>query len=159
MKRAVTLALAGTVALVGVVAGSYGSAGAQRLPTPVVEVYKTPTCGCCALWVDHLKANGFEVRTTDLPDVVPLKVKHGVPDNMYSCHTGVVDGYAIEGHVPAAEIHRLLQERPPVGGLAVPGMPIGSPGMEVGNQVQPYDVLAFEKQGGGSRVFASYPRR
>jgi hypothetical protein len=158
MTRAVTLAVAGAVALTAVLATSYGVARAQRMPTPVIEVYKTPTCGCCALWVDHLKENGFEVRTTDLPDVVPLKVKHGVPDNMYSCHTGVVDGYAIEGHVPAAEIARLLKERPGVGGLAVPGMPIGSPGMEVGNQVQPYDVIAFER-GGGGRVFASYPKR
>lgn len=158
MTRAVTLTLVGAVALTTVAMTSYGVVRAQRTPTPVIEVYKTPTCGCCSLWVDHLRANGFEVRTTDLPDVVPVKVKHGVPDGMYSCHTGVVDGYAIEGHVPAAEIQRLLKERPSVAGLAVPGMPIGSPGMEVGTQVQPYDVMAFDKQG-GCRVFASYPRR
>lgn len=123
---------------------------------PVVTVYKSPTCGCCSKWVDHLRANGFEVKTTDMPDVQPMKQRFGVPADLASCHTAVVGGYVIEGHVPAEDVKRLLAERPDVTGLAVPGMPIGSPGMEVeGRAPQPYDVIAFTKQGKRT-VFASH---
>ena len=131
---------------------------AQRAQTPTIEVYKTPTCGCCGLWVEHLERNGFATKVTDLQDLAPLKTQHQVPGRLQSCHTAVVDGYVIEGHVPAADIHRLLKERPAVAGLAVPGMPIGSPGMEVGTTVQPYDVLTFTREGQAG-VFASYGRR
>lgn len=129
----------------------------QGSAAAAIQVYKSPTCGCCAKWVEHLQAAGFTVRTVDVPDeeLAELKARHKVPSRARSCHTALVDGYVIEGHVPAADVQRLLKERPKVLGLAVPGMPIGSPGMEVpGVKAQPYDVLAFdEKQ---TRVFASH---
>ena len=112
-----------------------------------VTVYKSPTCGCCTKWVDHMQANGFRVKAIDTEDVVKHKLANGVPYELGSCHTAMVGGYVIEGHVPASDIKRLLKERPPVRGLAVPGMPIGSPGMEQGAHKQRYDVLTFDKQG------------
>ena len=122
-----------------------------------IQVYKTPTCGCCTKWIDHLEAAGFEVEATDLPDLTSLKNENGVPAELGSCHTALVDGYVIEGHVPAGDIARLLEERPKVAGLAVPEMPLGSPGMEHPDPArhQPYDVLAFGPE--GARVFASHP--
>lgn len=103
-----------------------------------------------------MQANGFTVKTTDLPDLDDVKERHGVPTDVWSCHTAVVDGYAIEGHVPAADVRRLLKERPRVLGIAVPSMPLGSPGMEVpGRPAQPYRVLTFDKQG-KTTVFATY---
>ncbi len=121
-----------------------------------IEVYKTPTCGCCGKWVEHLRQQGFAPKVTDLEDVETIKVKHGVPDGSRSCHTAIVQGYVVEGHVPAKEVHRLLKERPTVVGIAVPGMPAGSPGMEVPNgRVDSFDVISFDKQG-KTRVFASY---
>jgi hypothetical protein len=128
----------------------------QQQRRPTVEVYKTAACGCCSLWAEHLEANGFTVRTTNLEDLSDLKTKHKIPPRAQSCHTAVVNGYVVEGHVPAADVHRLLKERPPIAGLAVPGMPIGSPGMEVpGRAAQPFDVLAFDKTG-QTRVFTSH---
>ena len=119
-----------------------------------VTIYKSPTCGCCVKWARHLEANGFEVETIDVPDVGPIKAKHGVPDELGSCHTALVDGYVVEGHVPVADIHRLLKERPPVDGIAVPGMPIGSPGMEGANP-ESYDVVTFD-EGMSVGVFATH---
>jgi len=121
-----------------------------------VTVYKSPTCGCCKLWVDHMRQSGFEVATHDIANVTPVKMEHGVPPQLASCHTALVGGYVIEGHVPAEDIARLLRERPPVAGLAVPGMPMGSPGMEYGTP-QPYDVVAFGKDGSLTR-FSSHNR-
>jgi len=117
--------------------------------TTAVAIYKTPTCGCCSLWVKHLAQNGFTTKVTDMESLEDVKTTNNVPRQARSCHTAVVDGYVIEGHVPAAEIQRLLKERPKgVIGLAVPGMPIGSPGMEVqGMTPQAYNVLAFDKSG------------
>lgn len=140
---------------IAVVLAAGRPASAQRPTT--VDVYKTPTCGCCALWVKHLQANGFTTRVTDLPDLSDLKKKHGVPARAASCHTALVNGFVVEGHVPAADVKRLLKERPPIAGIAVPGMPLGSPGMEYGNTVQPYDVIAFDK-GGQMKIFSSYGR-
>jgi hypothetical protein len=135
-----------------------GAAWAQRDQKPTIDVFKTSTCGCCKIWVEHLRSNGFTVKTTDVEDMSGIKASRGVPAKLQSCHTGVVDGYVLEGHVPAADIHRILKERPKVAGLAVPGMPIGSPGMEVkGVTPQPFDVMAFEK-GGKSTVYASHNR-
>ena len=122
---------------------------------PTIQVFKTPTCGCCGNWVKHLRANGFEVTVKDVPDTGEYRRKYGVPEKLLSCHTGVVEGYALEGHVPAAEIHRLLQERPRAKGLAVPGMPMGSPGME-GSVSQAYSVILFDSEGRTS-VYRSYP--
>ena len=100
------------------------------------------------IWVEHLRSSGFTVRTTDVEDLSGIKTKHGVPASVQSCHTGVVDGYVVEGHVPAADIHRMLKERPKVAGIGAYGMPLGSPGMEVkGVAPQAYNVMAFDKTG------------
>ena len=124
---------------------------------PVIDVYKSPTCTCCSKWVEHLRERGFTVRTTDTQDVASIKASHRVPPELQSCHTALVDDYVIEGHVPAADVQRLLAERPGITGLAVGGMPIGSPGMEMpGRQTQPYNVVAFDKSG-ETRVFATHP--
>ena len=122
---------------------------------PEVDVYKTRTCGCCAKWVDHLKANGFAPRVMDVPSTAEYRKQYGVPEKLQSCHTAVVGGYAIEGHVPAADIHRLLKQKPKAKGLAVPGMPAGSPGMETGRR-DAYSVLLFNTDGSTS-VFQKYP--
>ena len=137
---------------------SLGIAAAQQKPAagPLVEVFKTPTCGCCAKWVEHMRANGFTVRTTDLNDLAEIKKSRGVPDNTQSCHTAVVNGYVVEGHVPAEDVHRMLKEKPAIAGLAVPGMPVGSPGMEYpGTRAQPYAVYSFDKKG-ATQVFAKH---
>lgn len=124
---------------------------------PTVQVYKTATCGCCTKWIEHLEAAGFEVEAKDLPDLTSLKSENGVPAELVSCHTALVDGYVLEGHVPAADIERLLSERPTIRGLAVPEMPLGSPGMEQPDpsRHEPYDVMSFGPD--GVRVYASHP--
>jgi hypothetical protein len=113
---------------------------------PIVEVYKSAYCGCCSEWVDHLKANGFRVKVQDVANPSDYREKFGMPQELGSCHTGMVQGYVIEGHVPAAEIKRLLAERPKAKGLAVPAMPMGSPGME-GPRRDPYDVMLVQTNG------------
>lgn len=119
-------------------------------------MFKDPNCGCCDHWAGHVREGmETEVAVTQSADMAAVKDEHGVPAQLRSCHTMIVDGYVIEGHVPAADIARLLEERPEgVRGLAVPGMPIGSPGMEMGNRAQPYQVIAFGDA--GMAVFASY---
>ncbi|MGQ0714499.1 MAG: DUF411 domain-containing protein [Gemmatimonadaceae bacterium] len=126
-------------------------------PAPVtITVYKTAQCGCCRSWVDHLRKHGFEVTAHDVEDVAAIKTKLGVPAELNSCHTAVTGAYVVEGHVPAADIQRLLAQKPKVAGLAVPGMPMGSPGMEMpGMKADKYDVIAFSKDGKRS-VFASH---
>lgn len=119
-----------------------------------IPVYKSPTCGCCNKWIDHLEENGFRVTKKDLRDVTVFKADYGVTPRLASCHTAVVDGYVVEGHVPATDIRRLLAERPAVKGLTVPGMPMGSPGME-GPRKDPYDVLTFDGQG-STTVFSRH---
>ncbi|WP_427914967.1 DUF411 domain-containing protein [Ramlibacter sp. MMS24-I3-19] len=126
---------------------------AQGLPP--VDVFKTAACGCCEGWIEHLKAAGFPVRVTVVDDTAPVRKRHGIPDRLGSCHTGVVGAYALEGHVPAADIKRLLSTRPAAAGLAVPGMPVGSPGMEAGARKDPFEVLLVDRSGRSS-VFASY---
>lgn len=120
--------------------------GAGPAKVPEITVYKSPTCGCCKQWIKHLQANGFAVKSKDVPNVNPYKAENGVPMQLSSCHTAKVGGYVIEGHVPAADIKRLLKERPKITGLTVPGMPEGSPGME-GPHPQHYDVLTFDADG------------
>ena len=115
-------------------------------PKPEVQVYKSPTCGCCEKWVEHLRAEGFTVRTSDVADVTPIKLENGIAPELSACHTAFVGGYVVEGHVPASDIRRLLAERPAVAGLAVPGMPVGSPGME-GPRPVPYEVFSFGARG------------
>ncbi len=125
---------------------------------PKALVYKTPSCGCCNLWVDHLREAGFEVDARNLNDLIPVKIDAGVPPRMSSCHTALIDGYVVEGHIPAEHVKRLLEERPDVVGIAVPGMPIGSPGME-GIGARPYRVLSWDREG-NVEVYAEVdPRR
>ncbi len=124
-------------------------AGAEQV-LPPVTVYKSPTCGCCGEWVKHMQAGGFRVETHEVADVTPFRRKYGVPDALSSCHTAIVGGYAIEGHVPAADIKRLLREKTKAKGLAVPGMVAGSPGMEQG-MPKPYATIVFDER--GSKVF------
>ena len=131
-----------------------GVAGAEPL---TVTVKKTASCGCCKAWVDHLKGSGYRVKTENviMSQLMSFKLKHGIGPKHASCHTARIGGYTIEGHVPAREIARLLKERPDAIGLSVPGMPIGSPGMEVGDQRDAYDVLLIKKDG-TTEVFAHY---
>ena len=121
---------------------------------PTITVYKDPSCGCCKNWIEHLIKHGYRVDAKDTPNMAEIKRTLGVPNAMTSCHTAMVNGYLIEGHVPAADIDQLLSKKPRVAGLAVPGMPMGSPGME-GPRSQPYKVLAFDKSG-KTTVFASH---
>lgn len=118
--------------------------------TPTIKVYKSPTCGCCALWVDHMREAGFELDVEDTDDMIEVKVDAGLPLQLQSCHTALVDGYVFEGHIPAEVIARFLAEKPSASGLAVPGMPVGSPGMEFGDRVDPYDVIQFDAAGNAS---------
>ncbi len=121
---------------------------------PEITVYKSPTCGCCQAWADYLQDEGFRVTVHDRHDLSDLKTRHGIEPHLQSCHTAEIDGYVIEGHVPADDILRLLAERPAVTGLTAPGMPMDSPGM---NSIEPrgYDVLSFDDQGKVS-VYSRY---
>ncbi len=140
--------LAGTILVFGGV-----MIGQQTSEAADVVVYKSPTCGCCNGWVSHMQENGYSVEVHNRSDMSPVKAELGVPRHLQSCHTAKVGGYVVEGHVPADVIARLLKEKPQVKGIAVPGMPMGSPGME-GPRKDAYDVLTFEPNGKTS-VFAS----
>jgi hypothetical protein len=119
---------------------------ASSAASPVIKVYKTPQCGCCKAWVGHLEEAGFKVEVVDMPDLSAVKTKYGVKPELQACHTAIVGNYTIEGHVPADLIVKMLNEKPAIAGLAVPGMPSGSPGME-GGMKESYDVLSFDKTG------------
>ena len=123
-----------------------------EVAAPLVQVYKSATCGCCSKWVDHLRAAGFAVEATNVPDVNLYKLEYAVPSRLASCHTALVEGYVVEGHVPADDVIRLLRQRPEILGIAVPGMPLGSPGMESSNPER-YETIAFDAAGNQS-VFA-----
>lgn len=125
----------------------------QAVEAADVQVYKSPTCGCCKHWVGHLREHGYTVEVHNQRNMEPVKIEMGVPRHLQSCHTAKVGGYVVEGHVPADVIARLLKEKPPVNGIAVAGMPMGSPGME-GPRKDPYDVLTF-KEKGQTTVYAS----
>ncbi len=159
MKR-----IAQVLLTVGVFALSGGASAAEPTSTassasalPKVEVHKSPSCGCCGAWVKHLERYGFEVATHNVDNLGPIKERVGVPHGKGSCHTAEVGGYFVEGHVPAEEIKRLLAEKPKAKGLTVPAMPIGSPGMESGDRVDPYEVLLVHEDGTTS-VYAKYPK-
>jgi len=152
-----------TIAIaVMVIAGlAYGVAAQQKAPAaaalPKVTVYKTSSCGCCRMWVDHMKASGFDVQAMDVSsaDVRAVSKAAGLRDEETSCHTAKIGNYTVEGHVPADDIKRMLKEKPAIAGIAAPGMPMGSPGMDQGGAREPYDVVAFTKDG-RSTVFAKH---
>ena len=134
------------------VAPAFAQAPANASPVdnslPLVTVHKSPYCGCCKLWIEHMRAEGFEVKVVETEDLGPVKARVGIPPAKGSCHTAEVDGYFVEGHVPAQDVKRLLTERPQARGLTVPGMPIGSPGMEAPDgRVQPYTVELITPDG------------
>jgi hypothetical protein len=122
---------------------------------PELVVYKNASCGCCKMWVEHMRKHGFAAKVNDVDNMSPIKERVGIPHGMGSCHTAEVGGYFIEGHVPAEQVARLLKEKPQAKGLTVPGMPIGSPGMEQGDTVQPYEVHLVHPDGTTS-VYAKY---
>lgn len=126
----------------------------QAVAAEIVEVYKNPNCGCCGKWVEHMQKAGFNVRVHEVSDVAPMRAKFGMPEHYASCHTARVGGYVVEGHVPASDVKRLLKEKPKAIGLAVPGMPAGSPGME-GPPPTTYNTLLVQP-GGGSKVYAKH---
>lgn len=125
-------------------------------PAEKVTVYKTATCGCCGKWVEHLRSSGFTVDVKEVASTAETRKQLGVPDKLASCHTAKVGNYAVEGHVPAADIERMLKTKPKGAGIAVPGMPLGSPGMEQGPRKQAYSVWLFQSDGTVSQ-FGSYP--
>ena len=135
---------------------NFGLNAEEKAAEPIeIEVYRSPTCGCCSKWLAHLKENQFIVKDNVTEDVQAIKDKYGVPKNMASCHTALVDGYVVEGHVPAADIKKLLKIKPAVIGISVPGMPSGTPGMEMGGRKDPYKVVSFDKEN-KYQVFSSY---
>jgi hypothetical protein len=145
-RRTVLLALASVAAV--------STARTASAAGPTVVVSKDPNCGCCVGWAEHLRASGFTVDVRDVTDLAPVKARLGVPDDLAACHTAEVGGYVIEGHVPASAIRRLLSEKPQAKGLAVPGMPTGSPGMEVpGSPPEEYAVILF---GDTRRTYARF---
>lgn len=139
----------------GEMASAAAVASLEELPT--ILVYKTDGCGCCNGWVEHLQAAGFEVDARNVTDLMSVKLDAGVPTDLSSCHTALVGGYVVEGHVPADVVKRMLAERPEAAGIAVPGMPIGSPGME-GPDPRPYDVQVFDREGSRSVYARIDPR-
>jgi hypothetical protein len=151
--RIIALTVA-SIALALTTAAARTSPSDTAAKKPTITVYKHPSCGCCKKWIEHLAKNGYRVDAKDTPNMTEIKHTLGVPDGLTACHTAVVNGYLIEGHVPASDIDRLLAQKPRIAGLAVPGMPAGSPGME-GMGTQRYQVLSFDKTG-KTRVFASH---
>ena len=120
-----------------------------------ITVYRSPTCSCCGKWIEHVKQNHFVVKDIISDDMQAIKQKYGVPGELASCHTAVVDGYVVEGHVPAVDIQKLLETKPEVVGISAPGMPMGSPGMEMGDRADDFAVVSFDKAG-NVKVFAEH---
>lgn len=124
--------------------------------TPEIVVYRSPSCSCCGGWIDYMKKQGFQTKVILTSDIEAVKQKYSVPDRLASCHTAVVNGYVIEGHVPVNDVKRLLQEKPNIAGISVPEMPVGTPGMEAGDRRDPFTVFSFDKNG-TAKVFNKYP--
>lgn len=137
-----------------VAAGLTAAIAAQPVQAAEITVYKSPWCGCCGQWIDHMRAQGHRVAIRDMENLEAVKKMSGVPEAMQSCHTAIVAGYVVEGHVPAADVARLLAERPKAKGLAVPGMPGGAPGMESA-AAEPYEVMLFQRDG-NAQVFSRH---
>lgn len=155
MNTRVFLRIAGLVAIASLSSAQAPQAANPQGAKPTITVFKDPNCGCCKLWVEHLRKHAFIVVTKDTSDVTPIKNSARVPEAHRSCHTAFVSSYVIEGHVPAEDIKRLLAEKPKIAGLAVGGMPVGSPGMEVGKRKDAYDVVAFNRDG-STKVYAKH---
>ena len=133
-----------------------GTVSVSALATGQMTVYKSQYCGCCKTWIKHMEENGFEVKVVETEQLDPIKQQHGITPQLASCHTGLIDGYVVEGHVPARDVIRLLAERPAALGLAVPAMPLGSPGMETPQgHKDPYDTLLVLRSG-ATQVFARH---
>jgi len=144
-SRRTLLTLAVTIGLAW--AGGVWTA-AQTSAKPQLTVYKSATCGCCSKWIEHMQANGFDVKAVDVDDTDKVAKEHGVPADALSCHVGLVNGYVVEGHVPADAVLKMLKEKPAIVGLAVPGMPMSAPGMAVpGGPQEPYTIVSFDKTG------------
>jgi hypothetical protein len=155
MRKRSLLRLGG-LAIVATITAASAPATRQTSSTAVeVIVFKSPTCGCCKEWVAHLRKHAFTVVSRDTSDVSSVKRTAQVPSNLHSCHTAFVNGYVVEGHVPAEDIQRMLKDKPRIAGIAVAGMPAGSPGMEVGSRKDPYNVVAFKRDGSTS-VYAKH---
>lgn len=144
--------------MIGILAAAFPAAACSRPANapPTIQVYKSPSCGCCGAWVKSLEAGGFVVTTQDMEDVSAIAASAGVPDELRSCHTALVEGYFVEGHVPDGDIRKLLRERPKARGIAVPGMPVGSPGMEQGGRREPFETILVLRDG-SSRTFVRHP--
>jgi len=143
-----------TIAILALSAGAAQAAeGAWNQGPPAMDkpteitVYRSPTCSCCGRWLKHMQKNGFVVKDIQTEDMDAIKKQHGVPENLQSCHTALVGGYVVEGHVPAGDVADLLKNHPKAVGLTVPGMPAGTPGMEMGGRNDPFTVLEFDEQG------------
>jgi len=153
-RKIILSTVAGAAVVGGVVLGSLALTS-PAVARQVVEVWKSASCECCAGWVKHMIASGFEVKVREIEDVEPIKEANGVPEQLHSCHTSVVDGYVIEGHVPAEDVKRLLAERPKAKGLSAPGMPQDAPGMDM-KTGQPYQVVLFGTPDGKMWVYATH---
>jgi len=164
MKNLATTLCLSAVVLIGCDSTSQQAAQLAPLATaaaaeqPELVVHKSPSCGCCGLWVDHMRKAGFAAKVNNVDNMSPIKERVGIPYGMGSCHTAEVGGYFIEGHVPAEQVVRLLKEKPKAKGLTVPNMPIGSPGMEQGDTQQPYEVHLVNLDG-TTTVYARYPKK
>lgn len=145
LTRRAWIGAAGGAVLLGVIGQRWWVGRAEAAPLGTVTVYKSPACECCARWVARMREHGFTINVVNREDVTPVKREHGVPDALYSCHTGVIDGYAFEGHVPPDLVQQVLRDRPAIAGLAVPGMPQGAPGMEM--RSERYEVISFTRAG------------
>ncbi|WP_150047502.1 MULTISPECIES: DUF411 domain-containing protein [Methylomonas] len=140
-----------------VLLGAAGLAQTAYSDETVTEmtVYRSPTCGCCGKWIEHVSKNGFKVKDIVSDDMQAIKQKLGLPEQLASCHTAVVDGYLVEGHVPAADIRKMLNEKTKIAGISAPGMPMGSPGMEMGGKQDDYEVVSYDSAG-NTQVFADH---
>jgi hypothetical protein len=155
MKYRLLTRWAGIIVLASLTSAYAPSRNESPAPPTKITVFKDPNCGCCQQWVEHLRKHSFDVAVRDTSDVSGAKRTGRVPEQLHSCHTAFVGGYVVEGHVPATDIVRMLKEKPKVAGIAVGGMPVGSPGMEVGSRKDPYNVVAFTRDG-STHVFARH---
>ena len=157
---AISVSLIGSFTLNPAARADHQAISSERPPTAselAIKVYKSPSCGCCGDWIKHLEQNGFIVHSINENNMSLIKQQLGVPQNLQSCHTAVVDGFLVEGHVPATDIKQMASQRPAIKGLSVPGMPIGSPGMEMGSRTEAFKVIAF-KEDGSALVVNAYPK-